>query len=257
MSGAAGCGSGGGDIPKIQLESREDVEFLQRQFDEFLERTLASNATLRDDRLNAEQQAEARETVDGQLRQWTQKVWGLASSSMSVNGLAFDEAMQDKARAEPLDESLKHEVEALREEADSLLLSVADKRRTVPGQIERLVHDAQMRESAAAENTTVIRGLPEPHAGDLPFVDGRVNSEFDSAARLAAGMADRAPAVAEDLRRLNKTISDTQKRAVAEAEDDGKVREILLPAKKQQPSDGEHQLLAYKAALHAIGPAED
>ncbi|KAJ2355555.1 hypothetical protein IWW50_002720, partial [Coemansia erecta] len=175
-----------GDIPKIQLESKEDVLFLERQFNDFLSQTLQNNAALRDSTMTSEQREEAESLVLDKLNKWTRDIWVMAGHSMSVNGFGYAEAMQEKSRIEPLDEALKGEVEGLREEADSLLLSVTNKRRTVPKQIERLVDDAVWRESAAAENTTEIKGLQETDAGELPFVDDRVNGEFEQALRLAS-----------------------------------------------------------------------
>ncbi|KAJ2777280.1 hypothetical protein H4R18_005228 [Coemansia javaensis] len=238
----------GGDIPKVQLESKEDVHFLQQQFSEFLEQTVDSNATLRDAGMTAEQRREAKQLVMDRLSGWTRAIWAMAGDSISVNGLAFGEAMSEQANMEALDEGLKGEVEALREEADALLLAVTERRRTVPGQIERLVADAVWRESVAADATAAIRGLRAEPADELPYIDGRVNGEFEAAARLAARVVAEAPETAARLRRLDETVRDTQRRAAAEAEDDRKVRGILLAGAPQPQS----QLLAYKAALHAV-----
>ncbi|KAJ2748623.1 hypothetical protein IWQ56_007412 [Coemansia nantahalensis] len=250
-------GAAHGDIPKVQLESKDDVHFLQQQFSEFLEQTVASNSTLRGAGLSEEQRREAQQLVLERMQRWTRDMWAVAGHSISVNGLAFDEAMAEKSNIEPLDEALKGEVEALREEADSLLLSVSGRRRTVPGQIERLVADAVARESLAAASTAAIRGLDDPPHADLPFIDGRVNAEFESALGLAAKLAAEAPATADRLRRLDDTLHDTRARGAAEAEDDGKVRSILLPAaaaaaRGAAASGLDAQLLAYRAALHAV-----
>ncbi|KAJ2341565.1 hypothetical protein IWW50_006478, partial [Coemansia erecta] len=77
------------------------------------------------------------------------------------------------------------------------------------------------------------------------------------ALRLASSVAEQAPRTAEELRQLAETLKDTKARAVVEAEGDRKVREILLPEKSTAlrnapPASEKHQLLAYKAALHAI-----
>ncbi|KAJ2661962.1 hypothetical protein IW148_003169 [Coemansia sp. RSA 1199] len=246
-----------GDIPKIQLESKEDVLFLERQFSDFLLGTLKNNSTLRNSSMTSAQRQEAESLVLDKLQMWTKDIWAMAGHSMSVNGFGYAEAMQEKSRIDPLDEALKSEVEALREEADALLLSVTNKRRTVPKQIERLVDDAVWRESVAAENTTEIEGLEETDTGDLPYIDDRVNGEFEHALRMASAVAEQAPHTADELRQLTDTLNDTKARAAIEAEDDRKVREILLPAKTTSlrnapPASDKHQLLAYKAALHAI-----
>ncbi|KAJ1832088.1 hypothetical protein LPJ63_003794 [Coemansia sp. RSA 2711] len=245
--------SSSGDIPKIQLESREDVEYLQQQFDEILEQTLQSNAALRDAPMSREQRAEATALVLEQLRKWTGDMWALAGHSMTVNGFAYADAMQERARVEPLDESLKSEVAALRDEHDALLLAVSEQRRRVPAQIERLVADAVRRESRAAELTTKLRGLDgsgEQGDAGLPYIDERVNGEYARALALAQAVAAGAPATAEQLRLLADTVRDTQARAAGAAEDDRMVREILLP--RAHGPGSAHQLLAYKAALHAI-----
>ncbi|KAJ2713215.1 hypothetical protein H4R19_002361 [Coemansia spiralis] len=247
-------GAASGDIPKVQLESKDDVVFLQQQFSEFVEQTVASSSTLREAGLNEAQRKEAQQLVLEQMRRWTLDMWAMAGHSISVNGFGFGEAMAEKSNIEPLDEELKGEVEALREEADSLLLSVSSRRRTVPGQIERLVADAVWRESLAARSTEAIRGLDEPLQADLPFIDGRVNAEFESALGLTAKLAAEAPATADRLRQLGEILHDTGTRAAAEAEDDSKVRSIMLPEKSARGTAGglDAQLLAYRAALHAI-----
>ncbi|KAJ2908606.1 hypothetical protein GGI21_002718 [Coemansia aciculifera] len=254
--------SSSSDIPKIQLESKEDVLFLQRQLATFLDQTLSSNAALRDAPFSDEQRSEAQKLVLERLQQWTHNVWALAGPSMAVNGFAYDEAMSEKSRIEPLDESLKAEVEALREEADSLLLSVTSKRRAVPDQIERLVADAVWRESLAAENTTAIKGLKvkekeEKEEGEeqsLPYVSERVNAEFEYALGLAQKVRAEAPKTAAKLRTLAETVEDTKERVARDHEDDLRVRRVLTdqPAMQQAGASVDAHLLAHKAALHAI-----
>ncbi|KAJ1823733.1 hypothetical protein GGH91_001908 [Coemansia sp. RSA 2671] len=246
-------GSGSSDIPKIQLESKEDVLFLQRQLASFLDKTLSTNAALRDAPFSDEQRAEAQKLVLERLQQWTHNVWAMAGPSMAVNGFAYDEAMREKSRIEPLDEALKAEVEALREEADGLLLSVTSKRRTVPDQIERLVADVVWRESLAAEHTTAIRGLGA-EGGDepLPYVAERVNADFEAALKLAQKVKAEAPGTAARLRGLAETVVDTRERLAREHEDDLNVRRVLTMSEKAKGASVEAHLLAHKAALHAI-----
>ncbi|KAJ2747801.1 hypothetical protein GGI19_006317 [Coemansia pectinata] len=253
MSGS----SSSSDIPKIQLESKEDVIFLQRQLTSFLDQTLGTNAALRDAPFTDEQRSEAQKLVLERLQQWTQNVWAMAGPSMAVNGFAYDEAMSEKSRIEPLDEALKAEVEALREEADNLLLSVTSKRRAVPDQIERLVADAVWRESLAAEHTTAIKGLGAEKGDEpLPYVAERVNAEFEHALQLAQKIKAEAPSTAAKLRRLAETVEDTKERVVRDHEDDLNVRRVLVDqpalANKSVGTSVDAHLLAHKAALHAI-----
>ncbi|KAJ1666036.1 hypothetical protein GGF44_006492 [Coemansia sp. RSA 1694] len=244
------------DIPKIQLESKEDVLFLQQQLTTFLDQTLSSNAALRDAPFSEEQRSEAQKLVLERLQQWTQNMWGLAGPSMAVNGFAYDEAMSEKSRIEPLDEPLKAEVEALREEADALLLSVTSKRRAVPDQIERLVADAVWRESLAAEHTTAIKGLSaeeeEEEDQPLPYVSERVNAEFEHALGLAQKVRAEAPKTAAKLRELAETVKDTRERLAHDHEDDLRVRRVLVDQPAQANASVDAHLLAHKAALHAI-----
>ncbi|KAJ2794356.1 hypothetical protein H4R20_006254 [Coemansia guatemalensis] len=250
-------GNSTGDIPKIQLESKEDVVYLQQQFTDFLGQTLSNNSALRDASLQPEQRTEAEQLIHSQLEKWALDIWKVAGHSVAVNGLGFAEAMEEKSKIEPLDEALKSEVEQLREEADSLLLSVTNKRRTVPGQIERLVADSVWRESLAAENTTVIRGLEEPEERDLPFIDGRVNGEFEAAVEMASKLEDLAPDTVKRLVELEELAKDTKARTETASEDDARVRQTLFPASQSSTrhppaSTPDAQLLAYNAALHAI-----
>ncbi|KAJ2610000.1 hypothetical protein H4S08_003814 [Coemansia sp. RSA 1365] len=249
-------GNSTGDIPKIQLESKEDVVYLQQQFTDFLAQTLSNNSVLRDASLQPDQRAEAEQLIHSQLEKWTLDIWKVAGHSVAVNGLQFTEAMEEKSKIEPLNEALKNEVEQLREEADSLLLSVTNKRRTVPGQIERLVADSVWRESLAAENTTLIRGLVEPDERDLPFIDGRVNAEFEAAVEMASKLAELAPDTVEQLAQLDNLAKDTSARAQVTSADDAKIRQTLFKpqaATRHPPASTlDAKLLAYNAALHAI-----
>ncbi|KAJ2514449.1 hypothetical protein GGI11_004082 [Coemansia sp. RSA 2049] len=232
----------GSDLPKIQLESKEDVQFLQQQLGDFLRKTVAGNTTLRDSQLSEEQRAEAETLIMSRLEEWTGSMWTMAGSNMAVNGFAYEEAMQEKSRIEPLDEALRGEVRALREEADELLLAVTQKRKTVPDQIENLVRDGVARESLVAEKTTAIKGLSradtDPNTsstgsgggGSLPYVDEAVNSEFERAARLAKRIEKAAPASIDKMKQLLATLEDVAAGAgSAETADDGNnVRSALI-----------------------------
>ncbi|KAJ1665526.1 hypothetical protein EV178_003168 [Coemansia sp. RSA 1646] len=267
MSGKSADGS---DLPKIQLESKEDVQFLQHQFSDFLRKTISNNTTLRDASLSDEQQKEAEALVLSKLEEWTKNIWAMAGTSMAVNGFSYDEAMQEKSRIEPLDEQLRTEVQSLREEADELLLSVTQKRRTVPEQIEKLVKDGVSKESLVAEKTTVIKGLRADTVGaELPYMDDAINTDFERAVGLAKHIENDAPASIDKMKRLLATLEDAKSRTDAESD----VREVLIGDElgaTDSMSNGrfwrngssadddsnsqqqQKQLLAYKAALHAI-----
>ncbi|KAI9501465.1 hypothetical protein GGI25_002007 [Coemansia spiralis] len=233
------------DIPKIQLESKEDVDYLQTQLTSFLRKTVENSTTLRDSGLTAEQKAEAEQLILSKLEQWASGVWKTAAPNITVNGFAYEEALREKSRIEPLDETLKNEVVGLRDEADTLLLAVANKRRTVPGQIERLVGDAVWRDSVAAEHTRAIRGLESNIADDeLPFVDSRVNGDFEDAVGLALRVKEEAPGNTKRLEQLIATLEESRC-------DDAEVRGVV-GQDAGSGSDTQQQLLAYKAALHAV-----
>ncbi|KAJ1720313.1 hypothetical protein LPJ53_005044 [Coemansia erecta] len=248
------------DIPKIQLESKEDVLFLQKELNDYLAKTLDSNTALRDAPLSDEQREEARQLVLENLKKWTSEIWEMAGQSMSINGFSYDEAMREKSRIEPLDESLKFEVQSMREEADSLLLAVTEKRRTVPSQIQQLAHDSTWRESVVAESTHDVRGHKDDDLADddseLPYVDGRVNSEFESALKAAKKMSDEAGGSVTKMQQLESTLKDIKERTEAEADQDKHVRQVLLGSNHAGTSveaattEGQH--LLQKAALHAI-----
>ncbi|KAJ1826886.1 hypothetical protein LPJ56_001957 [Coemansia sp. RSA 2599] len=255
---ASATASTNADIPKIQLESKEDVHFLQAQLTDYLSNSLSKNTTLRDGPLSDEQREQARHLVLTSLHNWTKDIWAMAGQSMSINGFSYEEAMREKSRIEPLDEGLKGEVQVLREEADSLMLSVANKRRTVPEQIERLARDGVWRESVVAENTRVIRGLAKSgdaeEEGALPYVDDRVNGEFEQSVGVAKRVGDAVGKTAERVGRLKVTLEDTRARAERDAEEDSRVRRVLLgnDAAVASGSSVEGQMLAQKAALNAI-----
>ncbi|KAI8320983.1 hypothetical protein GQ54DRAFT_198064 [Martensiomyces pterosporus] len=263
MTSTAASGNiGGGDIPKIQLESREDVQFLKSQFSDFLEKTMSTNAALRDAPLTDEQRKEASALVLSRLQQWSEGIWCAAGQSIAVNGFPYEEAMAEKSKIEPLDESLKSEVEALREEADSLLLSVTAKRRTVPSQIETLVSDSVWRESLAAEHTRALKeqeSTGEEASRDLPYIDDRINGEFQNALGVARKLASEAPGTVGRLERLVGTLEETKKAVAREKAEDERTRWVLVdkPKGEAQKASGsstttQDQLLAYRAALHAI-----
>ncbi|KAJ1868473.1 hypothetical protein H4R99_002343 [Coemansia sp. RSA 1722] len=257
---ASAAGTSNADIPKIQLESKEDVHFLQNQLNDYLTRALEKNTALRDGPFTDEQREQARQLVLANLQKWTSNVWTMAGDSMSINGFSYEEAMREKSRIEPLDEGLKTEVQTLRDEADSLLLSVANKRRTVPEQIERLSRDGVWRESVVAENTREIRGLKKADAaednGELPYVDDRINSEFESSAVAAKKISAAVDGAVGRVQRLAEVLQDTRARVEKDAEEDGNVRRVLLGvgASTANGLSTDAQMLAQKAALHAISP---
>ncbi|KAJ1999844.1 hypothetical protein GGI04_004397 [Coemansia thaxteri] len=240
-----------GDIPKIQLESREDVQFLQEQLRQFVAAAVGSSAALRGAGLSGEQQSEAAALVAGRAEEWAARVWAAAGRSMTVNGLAYAAAMAaGQARVEALDEALKADADALRDEADALLLAVAAKRRAVPGQIQRLVEDAAWRESLAAEQTT---GPPEESDVDrpLPYVNDRVNADFGQALELAQRVRADAPHTAASLRRVADAVADAKERAARDRAADDAVTRALANSAAPAPA-ADTLLLAHKAALHAI-----
>ncbi|KAJ1646955.1 hypothetical protein LPJ64_001629 [Coemansia asiatica] len=248
-----------GDIPKIQLESKEDVHFLQKQLNDYLTQSLEKNAALRDGPFNDEQREQAQQLVLGNLQKWTSNIWAMAGQSMSINGFSYEEAMQEKSRIEPLNEALKAEVQTLREEADGLMLSVANKRRTVPDQIEKLSRDCVWRESVVAENTRVIRGIKKSESGkeedsELPYVDDRINGEFEHSINVAKKVGGAVDKTADRVQRLAETLQDTRARVERDAEKDRNVRRVLLGnnASATNEVSVEGQLLAQKAGLHAI-----
>ncbi|KAJ2782757.1 hypothetical protein GGI15_002812 [Coemansia interrupta] len=248
------------DIPKIQLESKEDVLFLQKELDDYLAKILDGNTALRDGPLNDEQREEARQLVLENLKKWTSDIWEMAGQSMTINGFSYEEAMREKSRIEPLDESLKFEVQAMREEADNLLLSVTEKRRTVPSQIQQLAQDSTWRESVVAESTHDVRGHKDDDMAEdeseLPYVDGRVNSEFESALKTAKKMSDEAGGSVAKMQQLESTLKGIKERTEAEADEDKHVRQTLLGNSQSgistDASTTEGQHLLQKAALHAI-----
>ncbi|KAJ1948059.1 hypothetical protein EC988_005326 [Linderina pennispora] len=250
-------GKVGGDIPKIQLETKEDVLFLQGQFSEFLQRTMSGNAALRDGPYTDAQREEARTLVLTTLQEWSEKVWKVAGDNISVNGFPYREAMAERARIEPLDEKLKSEVEALREEANSLLLSVTQKRQTVPEQIESLVNDVVCRESIAAENTTELQDSEE-RSDELPYVADRINGEFQQALQVAKKLGENVPKTIEELQRLSTAVEDTRARLEEEKTGDEKARWVLYGRERDRRAANngveraDAQALAYRAALHAV-----
>ncbi|KAI7830807.1 hypothetical protein BX661DRAFT_180123 [Kickxella alabastrina] len=229
------------------LPNKEDVLFLQKQLNEYLAQSLEKNATLRDGLFNDEQREEARQLVLQSMRKWTESIWQKAGPSMSINGFTFEDAMKEKDRVEPLNEGLKNEVQDLRNEVDELLLSSAAKRRTVPNQLEKLASDSVWRESMASEITREIRGI-------LPYIDDRVNGEFESALSLAQKIKVSIPETTAKIQRLAGTLQSTKEHIKKSAVEDREVRDILLGSSLATGNyaSEDSQQLAHKAALLAI-----
>ncbi|KAJ1895254.1 hypothetical protein LPJ66_004705 [Kickxella alabastrina] len=242
------------DLPKVQLESKEDVLFLQKQLNEYLAQSLEKNATLRDGLFNDKQREEARQLVLQSMHKWTESIWQKAGPSMSINGFAFEDAMKEKDRIEPLNEGLKNEVQDLRNEVDELLLSSAAKRRTVPNQLEKLASDSVWRESMASEITREIRGIVIPEEAELPYVDDRVNGEFESALSLAQKIKVSVPETTAKIQRLAGTLQSIKEHIKKSAVEDREVRDILLGSSLATGNyaSEDSQQLAHKAALLAI-----
>lgn len=239
------------DIPRIQLESKEDVLFVQRQLDHFISQSLSQNSSLQEN-FSPHQQDQAHHLVLQKLHQWSQQIWETAGPSISVNGFPYPVAMNSQTqRTEPLDEDLKNEVETLQEEADNLLLKLAEKRKKVPDQIEQLNRDMVWRESLVAELTTEVKSKkPMEDNEELPYVDERLNGEFEQALKLAKQVNEEAPMTVERLKRLADTLKDTKMRADVEQVSEELARRVLLDGDQRDTET--NRLLGYKQALRAI-----
>ncbi|KAJ1967326.1 hypothetical protein H4R35_006739, partial [Dimargaris xerosporica] len=90
------------DIPKVQVETREDVLFLKSEFRKSVRQCLDSNRQLQRCReQSGAEEADAQRhyaqlagDIDVLITQWVDNIFLLAGPNIQVNGLEYDQAMR-------------------------------------------------------------------------------------------------------------------------------------------------------------------
>ncbi|PVU99518.1 hypothetical protein BB559_000031 [Furculomyces boomerangus] len=151
------------DVPKIKIESKQDVLYIKNEFDSLLQKCLESSTTIGNSGLDEKTQNALKHILLQDLGKYSEEVWSDASCNILVNGMDCQEVMfsrhsdgigrkldklqkyglsePSKDDYEPLDESLNEEVRNLKAKADELLIRVTEKRRENYGVIEQAIKD--------------------------------------------------------------------------------------------------------------------
>ncbi|KAJ1913379.1 hypothetical protein H4219_005239 [Mycoemilia scoparia] len=226
------------DIPRIQIEGREDVLFLQNQVRQALKEALLQNEEFRTtfSRIkspNASEEekkslnATAKE-LEEFINAWSSQLWKLAGPNININGMQYEEAMKQQDMYEQFDEHLRDQVKNLENEADNLLLRITEQRKTVPQLIEKLEQDRIKRlsllpEYAVAEEEGV---LDSAEVTDKEFnMDGnwelpeRLNTELKESIDDLTTANQNMPDVLDKLSELEKTIRDLEE--IARQDEEG------------------------------------
>ncbi|KAJ1677800.1 hypothetical protein EV182_005409, partial [Spiromyces aspiralis] len=226
------------DLPRIQIESKDDVAFLQGQVRKSLKEALVRNPTFRALALRVKNNEATEEEVRGlkemaqeveeYIEAWSNELWRLAGPNISINGMPYEEVMKERDQYEPLDEKLKEQVKDLEAEADELLLRVTEHRRTVPQLVERLESDRIRRLSMLAERTEIdtldnVKDLIDAN-GELSVgrdweLPERLGPELEQTLSLLQSSLRDMPEALSKVQAATQTVDKLQQFATASAGD--------------------------------------
>ncbi|PVV01923.1 hypothetical protein BB560_003640 [Smittium megazygosporum] len=143
------------DIPKINLESKQDVEFVKSEFEKLLLKCMENNSSIKGSSIPIEAQDALRKVLSEQLLKWSDQLWSDIGPNLLINGLAFEnffdfsnKSKSDKKKSsivsttarmnklaktniEPFDEKLQSKVKQLQSQVDQLLLQATDMKKNI------------------------------------------------------------------------------------------------------------------------------
>ncbi|KAJ1985025.1 hypothetical protein H4R34_000282 [Dimargaris verticillata] len=188
------------DIPKVQVEAREDVLFLKSEFRKSVHQCLDSNRHLqrcREQSADKETDAQQHYTqltgdIDTLISQWVDNIFQLAGPNIQVNGLEYNQAMRPNVVMDDYDESLHQETQQLQAEVEALTILVAEQRKTIPDMLEtavarqlehRLQHlNDDLTGTNGTRNPPPVTNSQSPGSGKTASpVPERTRAEFDQA----------------------------------------------------------------------------
>ncbi|CAG8596785.1 11037_t:CDS:2 [Paraglomus brasilianum] len=129
-------------IPKIEVESKEDVPYIQNNI-------LKAALEEVNKSLGPGCDAKLKETVTKLVKEWVDNTFKLATPNIIVNKINYKEAINED-EYEPFDEALYQDQVALKKRVDDLQVKLAERYKRVPQEIKLLMEGALKRQSAAA-----------------------------------------------------------------------------------------------------------
>ncbi|KAJ1505033.1 hypothetical protein HMI54_003658 [Coelomomyces lativittatus] len=147
-------------IPKIQVDSYEDIEFIKKQLKEHAFTILHSskdelihqfhqavsvnpsqNKKRGDDSAVAMEDPEILAMLQKNMNQFVDSMLDYACENIEVNGLPFEKNRSPEPDMEPIDRDLSMELDKTRQEYFQTAFSTFKKRNTYPQQLQKLVNN--------------------------------------------------------------------------------------------------------------------
>ncbi|KAJ1986521.1 hypothetical protein H4R33_003303 [Dimargaris cristalligena] len=220
-------------FPKIQVDSREDILFLKDELAKAARGFLSTNqaflafqeeCTDQEKDGGSQRLGRAQQVVDVLTVQWVDRLFQMAGYGIQVNGLEFEEAMLPDLEMEPYDEALHLETQNLQARVEDLTLKVAEQRRTIPAQIEKLAQAQAEHRNAYLDQLTNQEGPPQigqPNADTSPlksteetrtesYLPDRCHTEYSKAVDNIVEIKKALPATLAKLDRIQTALHDEQ-----------------------------------------------
>ncbi|KAK9761483.1 hypothetical protein K7432_013597 [Basidiobolus ranarum] len=196
------------DIPKIQVDSKEDVKYLKNEFTQASQKSFKSNEKLF--LKGKKKNVDLEERVQSLVNRWIEQVFKLAGNSLSVNGMEYKDAMTTAEEIEPFDENLQQEVLNLQLTTEELTMRVVERRKKVPEQVQFLVSDALKRGSVLANNIECI-DTEEPVEYNAEEIPSRVKKSYEDTIKLMSELKESIPATLAKLERAQGVLEQESK----------------------------------------------
>ncbi|ORX91374.1 hypothetical protein K493DRAFT_51350 [Basidiobolus meristosporus CBS 931.73] len=196
------------DIPKIQVDSKEDIKYLKNEFSQASEKAFKANEKLfvkgRKKNVDLEERAQ------GLVNKWIEQMFKLAGNSLSVNGMEYKDAMTSAEEIEPFDEALHQEVLNLQLTTEELTMRVVERRKKVPEQVQFLVTDALKKGSMFASNIECL-DTEEPVECTAEEIPTRVKKSYEDTVKLMNELKESIPNTLAKLERAQGVLEQESK----------------------------------------------
>ncbi|KAI8914379.1 hypothetical protein EDD86DRAFT_268603, partial [Gorgonomyces haynaldii] len=127
--------------PRIQMESKEDLEFLIKEFKQYA-RSLLQKEGESIAQVTQKRQQDNPETVTKQaahkIDKWIEHIFQLAGHGIAINGVPLAEA-QDEQVYQPLDENLRNQAQELQQQVQEAMVQIGQARKQAPQLVRSLV----------------------------------------------------------------------------------------------------------------------
>ncbi|KAI9009184.1 hypothetical protein DFJ74DRAFT_687277 [Hyaloraphidium curvatum] len=236
-------------VQKIQVESRGDILHLQRVLKQAARDRVEKAAVPEEDRA----------ALASSLDQWVDEIFDMAGPNITVNGMEYAEAMQDKEEYEPKDERLDKLIEDKQREAEERLFKVTEMRRNFPVFLSKLAEDAERRKTWGEAEGIVFadHSSAEKVADPSPALDVDLEemvSEIKETAEAVKEMALTVPALESKLANAHSVMEDLGLLVEPPAETPNKRLSIggMVRAAQAQNDDMEDEPSTPRRAIPAL-----